>query len=67
MKLILPTEFENLRLSDDLGYTVDKDNGKEILKLYDGEKLIAKRISFGKKPKRYFGVANYKNYLNYLK
>lgn len=66
MKLIMRTEFENLRLNDDHGYMVDNNSGKEVLKIYMGDKLIAKRISNGtklKRTKRYFGCKGYQEYL----
>lgn len=66
MQLILPTEFYNLQENDDHGYTVDTNGDKEVLKLYMGEKLIAKRIFLKnkqKKSKRYFGIAEYEEYL----
>lgn len=66
MKMILPSEFENLRINDDHGYTVDNNGDKEVLKLYMGEKLIAKRIFLKNKKKgakRFFGCSDYKVYL----
>ena len=65
MKLILKTEFENLRVNDDFSYELDNNSGKEVLKLYNGEVLIAKRItqSLRKKSIRYFGVKGYKELL----
>jgi hypothetical protein len=67
MKLIMQSEFENLRENDDHGYTIDKNGDKEVLKIYMGEKLIAKRIGHinkNKKSRRYFGSPDYKDFLN---
>lgn len=66
MKLILPTHFKNLQDNDDHGYTVDKKTNKEVLKLYSGDQLIAKRIKLANKNKgavRYFGIDGYEQYL----
>lgn len=66
MKLILPSEFENLRVNDEHGYEVDNNSGREILKIYMGEKLIAKRKTMDngmRTKKQYFGVKGYEQYL----
>lgn len=67
MKLIMQSEFENLRLNDKHGYTINKSGNKEVLKIYMGENLIAKRIgniNKNKKSRRYFGSDNYKSFLS---
>lgn len=66
MKLILPSDFKNLQDNDEHGYLVDRNTNKEVLKIYFGEKLIAKRIKMSNKKKgavRYFGVDGYEDYL----
>ena len=66
MKLIMPSEFENLRINNDHGYTINTTGDKEVLRLYMDDKLIAKRIFLKnkkKKAKRYFGSPDFKNYL----
>lgn len=66
MKLILPSHFKNLQANDNHGYAVDKNTNKEVLKIYYGEKLIAKRIIEKNKKKRstrYFGIDGYEQYL----
>jgi hypothetical protein len=66
MKLIMRSEFDNLQRNDDHSYTVDTNGDKEVLKLFSGETLIAKRIHMKnkkKKAKRYFGYPNYQNHL----
>ena len=66
MKLIMRSEFENLQKNDDHGYIVDQTGDKEVLKLFSGEIMIAKRIHMKnkkKKAKRYFGCQTYKDYL----
>lgn len=62
MKLIMRTEFDNLRLNDDLAYTADRNGDKQIVKIYAGDNLIAKKITH-KKSIRYFGAPNYKKFL----
>lgn len=62
MKLIMRTEFDNLRLNDDYSYTSDSNGDKQVVKLYAGETLIAKKIT-QKKSIRYFGAPGYENYL----
>lgn len=66
MKLIIKSEFDNLKDNNEHGYDVDRNGYKEILKIYKGEELIAKRIFLKNKKKnakRYFGCKNYKIYL----
>ncbi len=66
MKLIMKSEFKDLQDNDDHEYEVDRNTNKEVLKIYVGEKLIAKRIKLSNKKKgaiRYFGVDGYKDYL----
>lgn len=62
MKLIMKTEFENLRINDDHAYELDKCGDKQVLKLYAEDTLIAKRVTI-KKSIRYFGFPNYEKYL----
>ncbi|WP_371375118.1 hypothetical protein [Thalassotalea aquiviva] len=62
MKLIMRTEFDNLRLNDQHSYDVDKNGDKQVVKIYAGGQLIAKKVTH-KKSIRYFGVANYQDYL----
>jgi hypothetical protein len=62
MKLIMKTEFDNLRLNDDHDYETDSNGDKQIVKIYCGEILIAKKIKQHKSI-RFFGVAGYEQYL----
>jgi hypothetical protein len=67
MKLIPRSHFNNLRLNDDHLYDTDKSSGKQVVKIYVGEKLIAKSITLAtarKTKKRYFGVKGYQQYLS---
>lgn len=61
MNLIMKTEFQLIQDNNENAYSVDKNGDKETLKLFRGEKLIAKRIKH-KKSIRYFGVKNYREY-----
>lgn len=63
MKLIMRSEFDDLRLNSNYSYQVDSNGDKQVVKIFDGEYLIAKRIKH-KKSIRYFGVADYQKYLN---
>ena len=62
MKLIMRSEFDNLRLNDNHSYDVDTNTDKQVVKIYCGDTLIAKKIT-QKKSVRYFGVKQYKDYL----
>ena len=62
MKLIMKTEFNNLRDNDKHYFDSDSNGDKQVLKIYCGEQLIAKRLT-QKKSIRYFGVDGYQKYL----
>ena len=62
MKLIMKTEFDNLRLNQQHDYETDSNGDKQVVKIYCGDLLIAKKLK-QKKSIRYFGVTNYANYL----
>lgn len=62
MKLIMKTEFDNLRENDNHLYETDSNGDKQVVKIYYGELLIAKRVKL-KKSIRYFGINSYQNYL----
>lgn len=62
MKLIMKTEFDNLRLNENHTYDVDSNTNKQVVKIYCEDKLIAKKITI-KKSIRYFGAPGYEQYL----
>jgi len=62
MKLIMRSEFDDLRLNPEHAYDTDRNGDKQIVKIYSGDKLIAKKVTH-KKSIRYFGVKEYKQYL----
>lgn len=62
MKLIMKTEFDNLRDNDNHCYETDSNGDKQVVKIYSDELLIAKKIKL-KKSIRYFGINNYQAYL----
>ena len=62
MKLIMRTEFDNLRNNPAHQYDVDKNGDKQVVKIYVNELLIAKKVTL-KKSIRYFGAPNYKDFL----
>lgn len=62
MKLIMRTEFDNLRLNDNHSYTSDTNGDKQVIKIYVGDELIAKRVKL-KKSIRYFGAQGYEKHL----
>lgn len=62
MKLIMRTEFDNLRLNDNHSYTSDTNGEKQVIKIYVDDLLIAKRVKL-KKSIRYFGAPGYQDYL----
>ncbi|SES69832.1 hypothetical protein [Thalassotalea agarivorans] len=63
MKLIMRSEFDALRLNPDHSYDADRNGDKQIVRIYCDDKLIAKKVT-QKKHVRYFGVADYKQYLS---
>lgn len=62
MKLIMKTEFDNLRENDNHCYETDANGDKQVVKIYYGELLIAKKVKL-KRSLRYFGINNYQEYL----
>ncbi|ARD43324.1 hypothetical protein [Colwellia sp. PAMC 21821] len=62
MKLIMRTEFDNLRKNPLNGYQSDVNGEKQVVKIYRNEQLIAKRITL-KKSIRYFAVSGYQQFL----
>ncbi len=62
MKLIMKTEFDNLRLNDKHSYLADSNGDKQVIKIYCGEKLIAKKMVL-KKSVRFFAIKEYQDYL----
>lgn len=62
MKLIMKTEFDNLRANTSHSYDTDSNGDKQVVKIYSGEQLIAKKIK-QKKSIRYFGIDGYQQYL----
>ena len=55
MKLIMKTEFDNLRKNPLHGYESDSNGEKLTVKIYRDEQLIAKKITL-KKSIRYFAI-----------
>lgn len=62
MKLIMKSEFDNLRLNLFHDYEADKNGDKQVVKIYCNDELIAKKTQV-KKYTRYFGIKNYKDFL----
>ena len=62
MKLIMKTEFDNLKDNNNHSYDTDSNGDKHVVRIYYGEHLIAKKITL-KKSIRYFGANDYLNYL----
>lgn len=62
LKLIMKTEFDNLRLNDNHSYDTDINTDKQVVKIYCRDELIAKMIKH-KKSIRYFGVDGYQRFL----
>ena len=58
----MKTEFEDLRLNEAHQYETDSNGDKQTVKIYHGEKLIAKKIKL-KKSIRYFAIEGYQQYL----
>jgi len=62
MKLIMKTEFDNLRLNKNHDYETDSNGEKQVVKIFCGELLIAKKIKQAKSI-RFFGIKGYEQYL----
>ena len=62
MKLIMKTEFDNLRLNPKHNYDTDSNGDKQVVKIYCGDLLIAKKLK-QKKSIRFFGISSYLKYL----
>ena len=58
----MKTEFDNLRLNKNHDYETDSNGEKQVVKIYCGELLIAKKIKL-KKSIRFFAIATYQRYL----
>ena len=62
MKLIMKTEFDNLRVNDNHSYQTDSNGEKQVVKIFYQEQLIAKKIKH-KKSLRYFAIDGYEKFL----
>jgi len=62
MKLIMRTEFDNLRLNPLHSIESDVNGDKKMVKIFRNEQLISKRIIL-KKSVRYFAIKGYLQYL----
>jgi len=62
MKLIMKTDFDNLRLNDNHTYESDSNGDKQVIKIFCDGLLIAKKVKL-KKSIRFFGINGYQDYL----
>jgi hypothetical protein len=62
MQLIMKTEFDNLRLNNQHSFDSDSNGDKQVVKIYCGDRLIAKKLK-QKKSVRFFGIKEYLEYL----
>tara|TARA_B110000467_G_scaffold144834_1_gene147904 strand:+ start:349 stop:546 length:198 start_codon:yes stop_codon:yes gene_type:complete len=58
----MKTEFDNLRINENHDYETDSNGDKQVVKIYCGDLLIAKRIKQNKSI-RFFGIPTYQQYL----
>ena len=58
LKLIMKTEFDNLRLNNKHQFEADTNGDKQVVKIYCNGLLIAKKLKI-KKSIRYFGAEGY--------
>ena len=63
MKLIMKTEFDNLKDNVLHYYESDNNGDKQVIKIYIQDTLIAKKVKI-KKSIRYFAIQNYQQYLS---
>ncbi|WP_085299133.1 hypothetical protein [Cognaticolwellia mytili] len=61
MKLIMRSEFDNLRKNPLHSYESDVNGEKQVIKIFRDGELIAKKITL-KKSTRYFGAHGYQEY-----
>ncbi len=62
MKLIMRSEFDNLRKNPFHDYQSDVNGDKQVVKIFRKNHLIAKKITL-KKSIRYFAVKGYQQFL----
>ncbi len=62
MKLIMRTEFDNLRLNPLHNIESDVNGEKQVVKIFRHQALISKRVTL-KKSVRYFAIKGYQQYL----
>ena len=62
MKLIMKTEFDNIKDNDNHSYDTDSNGDKQVVRIYCDELLIAKKLT-QKKSVRYFGINGYQKFL----
>lgn len=62
MKLIMRSEFDNLRKNPLHSYESDVNGEKQVVKIFYGDELIAKKVTL-KKSIRYFGASGYQQFL----
>jgi hypothetical protein len=62
MKLIMRSEFDNLRKNPLHSYESDVNGEKQVVKIFHGDELIAKKVTL-KKSIRYFGASGYQQFL----
>ncbi len=62
MKLIMRSEFDNLRKNPLHSYESDVNGEKQIVKIFHDGALIAKKVTL-KKSIRYFGAYGYQQFL----
>ena len=58
----MKTEFDNLSNNTNHSYETNCNGDKQVVKIYCGEKLIAKKLNH-KKSTRYLGIKEYQEYL----
>ena len=57
------SEFDNLRKNPLHSYESDVNGEKQVVKIFHGDELIAKKVTL-KKSIRYFGASGYQQFLN---
>lgn len=63
MKLIMRTEYDNLRNNPLHSVESDVNGDKQVVKIFQNGQLIAKRVKL-KKSIRYFAIKGYENFLS---
>lgn len=71
MKLIMRSEFDNLRINDNHFYETDNCSGKQVVKIFNNDGILIskmiKRKTANKTKTSYYGIKGFEKYLTEIK